>query len=177
MLEVIETYIGGPVRLSSTPSRLLGLVTLTAVGVLGCARPKPDLESETRTPESQRLSTAAVALTGSWELGLHPPPQRATPGIRLTVTIDSVRDGNLHGRLTHLFAGNVGFDPSAYSPFHGALEDDSIVHVPISRADTDAGRLVLRGHLVRDTIRLTTFVIGPDTLRGGTARWILVKRK
>lgn len=156
---------------------MLGLVTLTAAGVLGCARPKPDLETETQTPESQRPSTAALALAGSWELGLHPPPQRAAPGIRLTVTIDSVRDGNLYGRLTHLFAGNVGFDPSAYRPFRGAIEGDSLVHVPISRADTDAGRLILRGRLGRDTIRLTTFVIGPDTLKGGASVWVLSRRR
>jgi hypothetical protein len=95
----------------------------------------------------------------------------------LEVRVDSVTDARLHGHLVHYFAGDVGVDSSAFPHFDGEIRNDSVVRLVIRSAVSPTAGFHLTGVLHTDTIPLTTFVVGPDTLSGPDRYWILVRRE
>ena len=143
---------------------LLSLVTLGAVGLATAA-------CAPRTPGA----VTHHALVGQWYLATRPPP-RATPGIRLTLTVDSGTTQAFFGRLSSYMAGNVGVDPTLFQPFRGTLSGDSVVNIVVEPDRADAPRMQFTGQLARDTVRLETFAIGRDTLTEGSRGWLLVRR-
>jgi hypothetical protein len=114
-------------------------------------------------------------LVGNWHLRPAAPIRRGGPGIRLTLTIDSVSAQHLYGRLAHYFAGNVGMDPSDYTPFVGSGSQGEVA-MRLEHRDPAGPALAFAGRVSGDTIALDTFVIGPDTL-SRDADWILVREQ
>jgi hypothetical protein len=119
--------------------------------------------------------TAHSPLVGNWHLRPAAPIRQGGPGIRLTLTIDSVRAERLYGRLAHFFAGNVGMDPSDYAPFVGSASEGEVA-MRLEHRNPAAPALAFAGRVSGDTIALDTFVIGPDTL-SRDADWILVRER
>lgn len=173
--------------------------------VLGCSGESPDPQPEgtPQTPtalplvvdsapqgaETAGVEPAAAAraadsaprlpqgspLLGNWHLRPAAPIRRGGPGIRLTLTIDSVRAERLYGRLAHYFAGNVGMDPSHYAPFVGTASAHGVA-MRLEHRDPAGPALAFAGQVAGDTVHLATFAIGPDTL-SRDADWILVREQ
>ena len=145
------------------------LVTLTAqLVVLACARSADVADMSARQ--------AAPDLRGEWTLVLD-AAKSPTPGLRLTLVIDSATAGSLYGRVAHFLSGNVGIDPAAFLPFQGTLTRDSLVDIPVRPARGDAPLLQLVGLLAGDSVRLRSFVIGRDTLTGVEGRALLIRER
>ncbi len=134
------------------------------LGTLACAGRQAS-DDMSRVPDA----------VGQWSLVHEPHRERSSPGIRLTIAIDSVRGTNVYGRLVQYFAGNVGADPAVFRPFTGTASADGSLSIPITPVDPAALGLVLVGSLGTDSIHLRTFVLGPDTV-SGTGRWLLLKQ-
>ena len=117
-----------------------------------------------------------LPILGHWTLETIPP--ESSPGrMMLEVRVDSVTDARLHGHLVHYFTGDVGVDSSAFPHFDGEIRNDSVVRLVIRSAVSPTAGFHLTGVLHTDTIPLTTFVVGPDTLSGPDRYWILVRRE
>lgn len=163
--------------------RILLIAVLVWSGFAACGRGTPEAsppqhraEDATETPAEARPATGtAAALIGDWEL--RSDPLQRMPGLRLTVTVDSVTGAWYFGRLTYYFSGNVGGDPREYEPFVDSIRPYGIVTFVLPTVDRDMLGIVLEGTLTTDTIQLDKFVLGPDTLSGGTRRWTLVRRR
>jgi len=97
--------------------------------------------------------------------------------MRLDLRVDSVAGTNLHGQLVHYFAGDVGVDSATFPHFEGEIQDDSLVHIVIGAAARPNAGFHFAGVLRADTLPLTTFVVGPDTLSGPDRHWRLVRKK
>ncbi len=144
-------------------------------------RPWPWLSHARGHPPKRRPGrprTPPPPARSSWTpLHLRPaaPIRRGGPGIRLTLTIDSVSAQHLYGRLAHYFAGNVGMDPSDYTPFVGSGSQGEVA-MRLEHRDPAGPALAFAGRVSGDTIALDTFVIGPDTL-SRDADWILVREQ
>ncbi len=134
------------------------------LGTLACAGRQAS-DDMSRVPDA----------VGQWSLVHEPPRESSSPGIQLTIAIDSVRGTNVYGRLVQYFAGNVGADPAVFQPFKGTVSADGSLSIPITPVDRAALGLVLVGSLGTDSIHLRTFVLGPDTV-SGTGRWLLLKQ-
>jgi len=155
------------------------LVTLLLFGLAGCGgrtqETVPQIQADTDTTAIPR-DRAAAALLGNWELRSD-PPQRP-PGFSLTITVDSAAESHYFGRLSHYFAGNVGRDPREFEAFRDSVRTDGVVRLVIPTVDIDMVGIVMEGSVTAaDTIRLTLFVLGPDTLSSGIRRWALVKAR
>lgn len=90
----------------------------------------------------------------------------------MTVVIDSVRAERLYGRLVHYFSGNVGIDPARFRPFEGTLSDGDLA-IAIEPEDPTGPGVGFAGRVSGDTVYLTTFALGPDTL-SQDADWVLI---
>jgi hypothetical protein len=156
---------------------ILLIPALVCLGYAGCRHGTPEtvppLQHVDETTSIPTDGTAA-GLTGDWELRSN-PPQRP-PGFSLTVTVDSVVDAQYFGRLTHYFSGDVGRDPREFEAFRDTLRPDGTVRFDIPTVDRELLGIVLEGLATADTMRLSLFVLGPDTLSNGTRRWTLVRR-
>lgn len=158
------------------------IAVLAWQGFAACGRSDPEMpgpqhsaEQTIETPAGARLEVdSGAALIGNWELRSDPP--QPMPGFRLTVTVDSATETGYFGRLTNYFSGNVGIDPRQYAAFVDSIRPDGSVTFAMPAIDRTMLGITLQGTLAADTIQLDTFVLGPDTLSGGTRRWALVKR-
>jgi hypothetical protein len=112
-------------------------------------------------------------LTGDWHLRPAAPRRPGPGGIQLTLTIDSVREAQVFGHLVHYFSGNVGIDPARFRPFEGSRSDDALA-IAIEPAEPAGPGIRFAGRVSGDTIHLTTFALGTDTLSHDTA-WMLVR--
>ena len=126
-----------------------------------------------RQAEVAPQCAAHSPLVGNWHLRPAAPIRQGGPGIRLTLTVDSARAERLYGRLAHYFAGNVGMDPSDYAPFVGTVSDGGVA-IRLEHRDPAGPALEFAGRVSGDSVYLTTFAIGPDTL-SRDADWILVR--
>jgi len=146
------------------------------MAIVGCGtRPPPRHESvATDTHRGQITSSARVA--GRWALEMSPLPDEPTARIWLELDIDSVSAGRLFGRLASYLAGDVGIEPSVFPRFDGELTGEGEITIGIGHVDPAVSGFRLRGTVATDTIPLDLFVIGPDTVSGGTWRWRLVRR-
>ncbi len=154
------------------PRTILALVGATGILVVGCARGNAnnDPSRGSGVPSSQM---AVAGLQGDWVL--HAEPPLPATGMRITVTVDSVRGPDVFGRLTHFFSGNVGTDPLEYHPFTGSVDDEGDVAFTIEKRDRPLMGIEVAGQVHGDTLRLRNFVIGPDTVTGGNRAWFFVK--
>ncbi len=139
---------------------------------LGCSpRPSGDLPEATADPPA-----GGPQVVGTWILESVPPG--TAPGrMRLDLRIDSVTGTQLHGQLVHYFAGDVGVDSATFPHFEGEIHDDSLVHLAIRAAARPSAGFEIAGVVGSDTIALTTFVVGPDTVSGHDSRWRLVRQQ
>jgi hypothetical protein len=78
----------------------------------------------------------------------------------LTLRVDSVVESAVMGQLDE-----------------GELDNDTAVRFTIYPQDRDQPSFVLAGKPSPDTIALTTFVLGPDTLSGPDQQWWLIRRE
>ena len=159
--------------------RNLVIAAIIWSGLTACGRGAPEaappqLRAEGADETSAEAQPAGAELVGNWELQSD-PPQRM-PGIHLTVTVDSTSETRYFGRLSNYFAGNVGVDPRQFEAFADSIRPDGTLRFVLQTVDRDMLGIVLDGTHTADTIQLTTFVLGPDTLSSGTWRWLLVRR-
>ncbi len=118
----------------------------------------------------------APPILGTWSL--ETVPIQTTPGrMMLDLRIDSVAGTRLYGQLVHYFAGDVGVDSATFPHFEGEIRNDSLVHIVIRAAARPTSGFHFGGVLGADTIPLTTFVVGPDTVSGHDRHWRLVREK
>jgi hypothetical protein len=73
-------------------------------------------------------------------------------------------------------AGNMGTDPSEFSPFEGTFSSEGAVSITVDRARGGTPAFVLNGRWRGDTLSLTTFKIGRDEVTGADSKWYLVRR-
>ncbi len=92
------------------------------------------------------------------------------------IRVDSVRSPRVYGGLTHFFTGDVGLDPARFDQFDGAVTADSFVAFTISTSENPPALFSIAGTLVPDTIRVTRFILGPDTLSDRDREWLLVRK-
>jgi hypothetical protein len=95
----------------------------------------------------------------------------------LTLRVDSVVGSAVMGQLDGYFAGDMGMDTRDFPRFEGELDNDTAVRFTIYPPDRDQPSFVLAGKPSPDTIALTTFVLGPDTLSGPDQQWWLIRRE
>lgn len=110
-------------------------------------------------------------MQGEWALAVG-DVSRGTPGLRLTLVVDSGETEAFYGHVSHFFSGNVGVDPRIFRPFQGTVSEDGRVEIPIEPATAEAPPLRLAGRLRGDTLQLDSFTVGRDTVtitEGGTA--------
>lgn len=110
-------------------------------------------------------------MLGEWALTVG-DVSGGTPGLRLTLVVDSGTSEAFFGRVTHFFSGNVGLDPRIFRPFRGTVSEDGRVEIPIEPATSDAPPLHLGGRLRGDALQLDSFTVGRDTItieEGSTA--------
>ncbi|UCF41368.1 MAG: hypothetical protein JSW43_03290 [Gemmatimonadota bacterium] len=141
---------------------------LTAA-MLACSREAPTNRPEASTGQAEPTAD----LAGDWHLRPAAPLRPGPLGMRLTLTIDSVRDAQLYGRLVHYVSGNVGIDPARFRPFEGTVSAGALA-IAIEDADPAGVGLGFAGQVSGDTIHLTTFALGADTL-SRDAIWLLVR--
>lgn len=183
------------------------LAALAGLGVLACGRGAPEAsppdnipEATTETPtaeatvapaqeaavspiqETTEASTenhaapgAAAVLVGNWELRSD-PPQRM-PGLHMTITVDSTSGRRYFGRLNNYFSGDVGIDPREFEPFADSIGSDRTVTFAMPTKDGQMSGITMEGSLTADTVRLSRFVLGLDTLSDATRHWVLVKSR
>ena len=156
--------------------------TVLMLGVVACGQgntngvvPPPVADAAGVAGEAASATVQEDSLTGDWQLRSE-PPQRL-PGLRITIAVDSVRGSRAFGKLTHYFSGDVGGDPSDYEPFTDSLRQDGTVAFLMPTVDMDYPGIAMLGRFAADTIRLATFVLGPDTLSNGPRRWYLVRQR
>jgi len=161
--------------------RKLLIAVITWAGFTACGRGAPEtappqqsaeVATEMRA-EAQPAGGTTTGLVGNWELQSD-PPQRL-PGIRLTVTVDSTSGTRFFGRLSNYFSGDVGIDPRSFESFADSIRPDGSLTFAMPTVDRTMLGIVLEGTYTTDTIRLSRFVLGPDTLSTGTRRWTLVR--
>jgi hypothetical protein len=97
------------------------------------------------------------------------------PGLRMEVTVDSLRGDVMFGRLSLAFSGDVGIDPSRFLPFVDTLTADTVT-MHMRAVEPDAPDILMRGVIGAGSIDLSTFVLGGDTLSGPGRNWLLSKR-
>lgn len=119
------------------------------------------------------MAEIGVSLVGTWSL--EHPPAPAGPGIHLELHVDSVAGGSVHGALLTYFAGNLGAGASDFPHFAGTVTPSGAVEIQIGHADVDGAGFRFAGVIAGDTIPLSLFVVGPDTLSGGGVVWRLVR--
>lgn len=130
----------------------------------------------TRPATDETAQPAAVDLTGSWELAVQPPVDNPTFRPWITIAIDSVGEGVLHGRLERYLVGNAGIDTDAFPHFDGLVDQGDTVRIEIRHTDPTMLGLRFVGQVAGDTIRLDTLVVGPQILVGDARQWLLVRR-
>ncbi len=113
-------------------------------------------------------------LEGVWYLASDPP--QIMPGIRIELTVDSA-NGSLFGHLSHFFSGNVGIDTKMFAPFTDSSEGDGNITIDIRRTTPVSPGIAFRGRVTGDTIALSVFTLGADTMSGNGRRWFLIKRR
>jgi hypothetical protein len=134
-------------------------------------------------PRSEHIGASAapqrpVDLVGSWELDVQPAADNPTFRPWITVAIDSVTDGTIHGQLRHYLVGNMGIETGAFKHVDGELGQGDTVRIAIDHADPAITGLRFVGHALGDTIRLDTLVVGSATLSsGGAGEWMLIRRR
>lgn len=138
--------------------------TAFALVVLACAR----------TGDGRREPPPPNPLVGEWNLAVAEPVSQS-PGLRVSLAIDSGTADAFHGHISLFFSGNVGIDPAALAPFRGTVTTDGLIRIPVRPARPDGPELYLEGRLARDTIRITRFTIGPDTFTTEAGRLLLVR--
>lgn len=145
----------------------------------GSPDPAPAREPGQSTEEghirTSPLGPGASDLTGSWEL--RSDPAQPMPGFRLSLTVDSVVEGRYFGRITNFFSGNVGRNPREFETFSDSILPGGRLTIPIRTVEGGPPRIRLEGTLQTDTIRLHTFVLGPDTLSNSARQWMLVRKR
>ncbi len=114
------------------------------------------------------------SLEGVWYLASDPP--QTMPGIRIELTVDSA-NGSLFGHLSHFFSGNVGIDTKAFAPFTDSLKRGGDITINILRSTDNSPGIAFRGRVTGDTIALSVFNLGADTMTGANRRWLLIKRR
>ncbi len=162
--------------------RKLVVATLTWLGVLACGRGAPETappqqpaeEATEALAKEQPTRSAAAELVGDWLLRSDPPQQM--PGLHVTVTVDSASGIRYFGRLSNYFSGDVGIDPQEFEPFADSIGPNRSVVFAMPTRDRDMLGIVMEGTLTADTVRLSKFVLGPDTLSAGNRRWSLVRQ-
>lgn len=113
-------------------------------------------------------------LDGVWYLASDPP--QIMPGIRIELTVDSA-NGSLFGHLSHFFSGNVGIDTKMFAPFTDSLKRGGDMTFDIRRTTDDSPGIAFRGRVTGDTIALSVFTLGADTMSRNGRRWFLIKRR
>jgi hypothetical protein len=161
--------------------RSLLIAAIIWSGFTACGRGAPETappqqhsEELAETPaEVQSAGGEAAGLVGDWELQSN-PPQRL-PGLHLTVTVDSTAGSRYFGQLSNYFSGDVGIDPRDFEAFADSIWPDGSLTFALPTVDRAMIGILLKGTYATDTIQLSTFVLGPDTLSTGTRRWALVR--
>ena len=172
--------------------RKLVVATLTGLGFLACGRGETDTlpphrlaEATAATPTAEPAAApteeavvtpgAAAELVGNWELRSN--PRQRMPGLHMTITVDSAAGTRYFGRLNNYFSGDVGIDPREFEPFVDSIGADRTVTFVMPTRDGQLSGIVMEGSLLLDTVRLNTFVLGPDTLSNLARRWVLVRSR
>lgn len=96
--------------------------------------------------------------------------------MRLAFTVDSVRDGDVYGRVTSYFAGDAGVDPALFGPLKGRLTGEDIV-VAATLQNLVPVSVILEGALRGDTLLLRRFVLGPDTIPVSGSRLAVTRQR
>ena len=150
----------------------LSIWLLAGLAVLRCS-PRPSGDQPEAAADAPVHSPRIV---GTWSL--ESVPRGTSPGrMMLDLRIDSVTGTQLHGQLVHYFAGDVGADAATFPRLEGEIRDDSLVHIAIHAAARPNAGFLFTGVVRADTIALTTFVVGPDTVSGHDRRWRLVSKQ
>ena len=161
-----------------TYNRTAAVIIWLAAGlaVLACnPRPSGDRPGAALSSGTEAHATAPPII-GTWTLEAVPP--QTSPGrMRLDLRVDSVAGPSLHGQLVHYFAGDVGVDHATFPHFEGEIQNDSLVLIVIRAAARPTSGFHFTGVLGADTMPLTTFVVGPDTVSGPDRHWRLVRKK
>ena len=146
---------------------------------LACGRNAPDNGTphntiETGPAEQSDATRGSDQLVGAWELRSE-PPQRF-PGLQIVVSVDSVSESRYFGRLAKYLSGNVGQNPNDYEAFEDSITSTQVVTFTIPTVNREMLGILFSGTLTADSILLSTFVLGPDTLNGTGRRWFLVRK-
>jgi len=121
-------------------------------------------------PAGQRAASVAQdahhPFVGTWEI----LPEAAGP--RLVFQVDSARGAHIFGHVVLAFAGNVGDDPAAYSPFVATVNPDSTAGITIHREGLGDPLYEIVARPEGDRLKLRAYRWnGVDLLTGGR-RWI-----
>lgn len=127
-----------------------------------------------RSGDVRHESLHGNPMVGAWALSAS--AHMNAPGLRLSLAIDSGVANEFHGHITLFFSGDLGIDPSAFAPFRGTVTTDHLVRIPVESSPPGGTKMYLAGRLVGDTIRLTTFTIGRDTVAAEEGHWLLVRQ-
>ena len=158
----------GPLRLHMRQATALVLLTAALVS----CRPRSEQVGASAVPQMP------IDLVGSWDLDVQPPADNPTFRPWITVAIDSVKDGTLHGQLRHYLVGNMGIETDAFTDFDGQLGQGDTVRIAIDLSDPAIAGLRFVGRAVADTIYLDTLVVGSAALSSTGAReWRLIRRR
>lgn len=110
------------------------------------------------------------AMLGQWE---YLAPRRSaaagtvlTPGLQVTLEIDSATGNAFQGRVARWFAGDLGALPTAFGPVTGTVGDAGAVRVTISYANAALPPIALAGTLSGDTL----IIPHPGTAEAGPFR-------
>jgi hypothetical protein len=167
---------------------LPALLAAAAIAV-ACGNPRPATETATpaSSPATATDSTAAppaargptpaqspqaAALEGSWSLRTVEPNRR---GPRLQLHIDSASGSTFRVRVAFLMQGDVGLDPTRFTPTRGEIGADGVVHLTIQRTDRAEPSGELFGTLAGDTIHLRRYQWGGADQAAGGVHWLLVR--
>lgn len=149
-------------------------VSAVSLTILACAgRAASEHHPSEEAPATSRTAGQGDSLLGRWRLAADPPPQGRL-GTQLTLVIDSLAGDSVFGRLTMMFSGDVGINPSWFGGLTGRSSGDSVALL-VPSADPGGASLRLTGTLARDTIFLTSFEIGDDQMLGEAARLLLLR--
>jgi hypothetical protein len=121
----------------------------------------PPAVTERRAP--QQNAAAARAFVGTWDFA----PPAGQRGPHLSITVDSVRDNQIFGRITRALSGDMETS-SMFAPFRGQVDQNGVARADITTREAQSRAVHVAGAIENGAWVLTSLVWGEEQAAGGT---------
>ena len=114
--------------------------------------------SERRAPQTP----AARAFLGTWDFA----PPAGQRGPHLSITVDSVRDNQIFGRITRALSGDMETS-SMFAPFRGQVDQNGVARADIATREAQSRAVHIAGAIENGAWVLSSLVWGEEQAAAG----------